>query len=161
MVSGMHSPALRTRISNPRVAWKVSKSRGGGFQKLREDQLGIRTLPPSPPARRRVFRRFPNASPVARHRWIAKCLTLCNTGSSFSRTTVRMTEKKRMGRPRLPKGQARTVFSLRFSALERKAIESAAKRSGETVTQWVRRTLLGASLAVELMPLLQEAGPLF
>jgi hypothetical protein len=57
-----------------------------------------------------------------------------------------MTEtKKKIGRPKLPKGEARSVFSLRFSQAERKKIETAAKKSGEPLTQWARNALLAAS----------------
>jgi hypothetical protein len=50
--------------------------------------------------------------------------------------------KKRMGRPKLPKNQARGVFSIRCSALERKQIEAAAKRTGKKPTEWARIALL-------------------
>jgi hypothetical protein len=58
-----------------------------------------------------------------------------------------MTEKKKskMGRPKLPKGEAKKVFSLRFSKPERERIKAAAKRAGEPVTKWARETLLAAS----------------
>lgn len=50
-----------------------------------------------------------------------------------------------MGRPPLPKGEARSVFCLRFSDSERAAVDAAAKKSGEPVTQWARNTLLAAA----------------
>jgi hypothetical protein len=65
----------------------------------------------------------------------------------FESTTFRMTlkKKKKMGRPPLPRGEARSVFSVRFSDGERAVVESAAKREGEPVTQWARKTLLAAA----------------
>jgi len=58
-----------------------------------------------------------------------------------------MTEtKKKIGRPKLPKNEARKVFSLRFSAIERKRIEDAADKAKQPVTQWARETLLAASV---------------
>ena len=56
-----------------------------------------------------------------------------------------MTKKKKMGRPKLPKNEARAVFSLRFSPIERKRIDEAAKRAGKRVTAWARESLLAAS----------------
>ena len=52
---------------------------------------------------------------------------------------------KRMGRPRLPKNQAKEVFSLRLADNERKAIEAAAKRAGQKATEWARNAMLGAT----------------
>ncbi len=54
-------------------------------------------------------------------------------------------KSKKMGRPPLPEGEARTVFSVRFSEKERKAVEKAAKKAEEPVTQWARKTLLAAA----------------
>jgi hypothetical protein len=54
-------------------------------------------------------------------------------------------KKKRMGRPPLPKNEAKKVFSLRLSAIEQNRIETAAKRAGEPVTQWARTALLRAA----------------
>jgi predicted HicB family RNase H-like nuclease len=56
-----------------------------------------------------------------------------------------MTKTKKIGRPKLPKGEAKSVFSLRLSEPDQKQIESAAKRKGKPVTQWARETLLAAS----------------
>jgi predicted HicB family RNase H-like nuclease len=56
-----------------------------------------------------------------------------------------MTEKKKIGRPKLPKGEAKKVFSLRFSKPEREQIKHAAKKAGEPVTKWAREALLRAA----------------
>lgn len=47
-----------------------------------------------------------------------------------------------MGRPKLPKGEAKgkTVL-VRFRAEDVKAIETAAKASNQTVSEWVRSTI--------------------
>ena len=65
----------------------------------------------------------------------------------FESTTFRMTIKKnkRMGRPPLPEGEARSVFSVRFSTSEKDAVKKAAQKAGEPVTQWARNTLLAAA----------------
>lgn len=54
-----------------------------------------------------------------------------------------MSQKKaKMGRPKLPKGEAKgkTVL-VRFRAEDVKAIETAAKASNQTVSEWVRSTI--------------------
>ena len=57
-----------------------------------------------------------------------------------------MTKKKnKMGRPKLPKGEAKKIFSMRLSKHERDAIKDAAKRDGEKVTKWARKALLKAA----------------
>ena len=50
-----------------------------------------------------------------------------------------------MGRPPLPEGEARSVFSVRFSTSEKDAVKKAAQKAGEPVTQWARNTLLAAA----------------
>ena len=51
--------------------------------------------------------------------------------------------KPRMGRPPLPKGEARDdVFTIRVNAVERHAIEAAAKRAGVLATVWARQVLV-------------------
>ena len=53
---------------------------------------------------------------------------------------------KKMGRPKLAKGEARGVFiSTRLSIPEAKEIADAVKKSGEPKTEWVRNTLLSAA----------------
>ena len=50
-----------------------------------------------------------------------------------------------MGRPPLPKGEARGVFCVRLSDSERAAVDAAAKKADEPVTQWARNALLAAA----------------
>ena len=46
---------------------------------------------------------------------------------------------KKMGRPRLPKGEAKgRIVPIRFNASDLKRIESAAKASHKTVSEWIR-----------------------
>ena len=59
-----------------------------------------------------------------------------------------MNQKKRKpGRPKLPKGEAksRTLPAVRFAASDIKAVETAAKAKNQTVSEWVRSTLLSAA----------------
>lgn len=59
-----------------------------------------------------------------------------------------MNQKKRKpGRPKLPKGEAksRTLPAVRFAVSDIKAVETAAKAKNQTVSQWVRSTLLSAA----------------
>lgn len=52
-------------------------------------------------------------------------------------------ENPKMGRPTLPKGEARdVVFTLRLTAAERDAIAAAAERDGKATTQWAREALV-------------------
>jgi hypothetical protein len=55
-------------------------------------------------------------------------------------------KRRRPGRPRLPKGEAknRTLPAVRFAASDMKAIETVAKAKSQTVSEWVRSTLLAA-----------------
>jgi hypothetical protein len=47
--------------------------------------------------------------------------------------------KPKIGRPKLPKGEAKgRIVPIRFSAQDLKRIESAAKSSHKTVSEWVR-----------------------
>ena len=46
---------------------------------------------------------------------------------------------KKMGRPKLPKGDAKgRIVPVRFNANDLKRIESAAKASQKTVSEWIR-----------------------
>ena len=55
---------------------------------------------------------------------------------------------KKMGRPRLPKGDAKgRIVPVRFNANDLKRIESAAKASEKTVSEWIR-SLVAAGLGV-------------
>ena len=52
-----------------------------------------------------------------------------------------MSQKKRKpGRPKLPKGEAKTktLPAVRFTASEIRAIDSAARVSGQSVSEWIR-----------------------
>jgi uncharacterized protein (DUF1778 family) len=54
--------------------------------------------------------------------------------------------KPRMGRPPLPRGEARAVvFTLRLTDEERDALDRAAKLAGKPVTQWARETLVACA----------------
>ena len=47
--------------------------------------------------------------------------------------------KPKIGRPKLPKGEAKgRIVPIRFNAQDLKRIESAAKASQKTVSEWVR-----------------------
>ena len=53
---------------------------------------------------------------------------------------------KKMGRPKLPKSEARSIMlSTRVNAEENKAIEKAIKESGADKTAWFRDALLKAA----------------
>ncbi len=50
---------------------------------------------------------------------------------------------RKAGRPPLPKGNAKAVMlRVRVTAVERTAIEKAAKASSRTASEWIRSTLL-------------------
>ena len=52
---------------------------------------------------------------------------------------------KKMGRPKLPKGEAKgRVVPIRFNSADLKRIESAAKASHKTVSEWIRGTVATA-----------------
>jgi hypothetical protein len=53
--------------------------------------------------------------------------------------------KPKIGRPRLPKGEAKgRIVPIRFNTHDLKQIESAAKASQKTVSEWVRGTITAA-----------------
>jgi hypothetical protein len=58
--------------------------------------------------------------------------------------------KKKMGRPKLPKGEAKgRIVPIRFNAQDIKRVELAAKADDKTVSEWIRQTVsvaLGAGL---------------
>jgi hypothetical protein len=56
-----------------------------------------------------------------------------------------MLKKKKMGRPKLPKGEARAVFPLRLSSAERALYEASASAKGMSLPNWIRTTLTDAS----------------
>jgi hypothetical protein len=50
-----------------------------------------------------------------------------------------------MGRPKLPKGEAKgRVVPIRFNSADLKRIEAAAKASQKTVSEWIRGTVNAA-----------------
>jgi predicted HicB family RNase H-like nuclease len=52
---------------------------------------------------------------------------------------------RKVGRPKLPKGEAKgKIVPVRFSAEERKAIEAAAKAEKLSLSEWIRSTLQAA-----------------
>ena len=54
-----------------------------------------------------------------------------------------MSQKKaKMGRPKLPRGEAMgRVIQVRLTAQDERAIEAAAKANDQTVSEWVRGTI--------------------
>jgi hypothetical protein len=53
--------------------------------------------------------------------------------------------KKKIGRPKLPKGEAKgRIVPVRFSAEEVKRITAAASAKGQKVSEWIRSTLNAA-----------------
>jgi len=54
-------------------------------------------------------------------------------------------KKRKPGRPKLPKGEAKgKIVPVRFTADERKAVESAAKANNQTLSDFVRSTIRAA-----------------
>jgi hypothetical protein len=52
---------------------------------------------------------------------------------------------KKIGRPKLPKGDAKgRIVPVRFNASDLKRIESAAKASQKTVSEWIRGVVASA-----------------
>jgi hypothetical protein len=52
------------------------------------------------------------------------------------------TKPKKVGRPKLPKGEAKVrVVPIRFAPEEIKAINAAAKASNQNVSEWIRSVL--------------------
>ena len=56
-----------------------------------------------------------------------------------------MSKAKKMGRPKLPKGEARGVYPLRLSANELKVYGDAAKVADQPLAEWIRSTLTKAA----------------
>jgi hypothetical protein len=51
-------------------------------------------------------------------------------------------KKPKMGRPKLPKGEAKgRIVPVRFKVEDLKAMEAAAKAAKQTVSEWVRSTI--------------------
>lgn len=56
-----------------------------------------------------------------------------------------MPKKAKVGRPKMPKGQAKgRIVPVRFDPEAIKAVETAAKAKGQTVSEWIRSTLEAA-----------------
>ena len=56
-----------------------------------------------------------------------------------------MPKTKKVGRPKLPKGEAKgRIVPVRFTGAAIKAIESRAKSDGKTVSEWIRRAINAA-----------------
>jgi len=52
---------------------------------------------------------------------------------------------KKMGRPKLPKGEAKgRIVPIRFNAGDIKRVEAAARSSRKTVSEWIRGTITTA-----------------
>jgi predicted HicB family RNase H-like nuclease len=52
---------------------------------------------------------------------------------------------KKIGRPKMPKGEAKgKIVPIRFAPEDLKAITAAAKASDQTISQWIRATLTAA-----------------
>jgi hypothetical protein len=52
---------------------------------------------------------------------------------------------KKVGRPKLPKGEAKgKLVAMRFNADDLKRVEAAAQANKKTVSEWMRSTLLAA-----------------
>ncbi|MBV9180352.1 MAG: hypothetical protein JO356_03505 [Acidobacteria bacterium] len=52
--------------------------------------------------------------------------------------------EKRVGRPKLPKGEAKgRIVPVRFTGEDLKAMAAAAKASKQTLSEWIRRTIHG------------------
>ena len=53
---------------------------------------------------------------------------------------------KKIGRPKLPKGQAKgRIVPVRFNADDLKRIAAKARANGQTVSEWIRSTLNAAA----------------
>jgi hypothetical protein len=56
------------------------------------------------------------------------------------------TKPKKIGRPKLPRGQAKgRIVPVRFSAEEVRRITAAAAADNQKVSEWIRRTLNAAT----------------
>jgi hypothetical protein len=53
-------------------------------------------------------------------------------------------QSRKVGRPRMPKGEAKgRIVPVRFTADDLKAMAAAAKANNQTVSQWIRSTIMG------------------
>ena len=52
---------------------------------------------------------------------------------------------RKPGRPRLPKGEAKgKIVPIRFTKAEAQRLAKAAQRNGQTLSEWIRHTVLTA-----------------
>jgi len=52
-------------------------------------------------------------------------------------------KKRKPGRPKLPKGEAKgKIVPVRFTKAEAEQLVEAAKRNDQTLSEWIRRTVL-------------------
>jgi hypothetical protein len=59
-----------------------------------------------------------------------------------------MREKKRkVGRPKLPKGEVKNVIAIRLSDAERRTFEQEASQRGMRLSEWVRQTMTKEHIA--------------
>jgi predicted HicB family RNase H-like nuclease len=62
--------------------------------------------------------------------------------SHRSSETLAQQKKAKVGRPKLPKGEAMgSVIQVRFTAEDTRGIASAAKASKQSISEWVRSTI--------------------
>jgi hypothetical protein len=53
--------------------------------------------------------------------------------------------KRKPGRPKLPKGEAKgKIVPIRFTKAEAEQLAAAAKKNNQTLSEWLRRTVLAA-----------------
>jgi uncharacterized protein (DUF1778 family) len=58
---------------------------------------------------------------------------------------MRQPKPRRPGRPKLPKGDAKSsIVPIRLNAEDRKKVESAARASNQSVSEWIRVALAAA-----------------
>jgi hypothetical protein len=58
---------------------------------------------------------------------------------------MRQSKPKKIGRPKLPKGEAKCpIVPIRFNPNDLKRIESTARASQKTVSEWIRGTVAAA-----------------
>ena len=53
--------------------------------------------------------------------------------------------KRKPGKPKLPKGEAKgKIVPIRFTKVEAEQLVQAANRNNQTLSEWIRRTVLAA-----------------
>jgi hypothetical protein len=62
---------------------------------------------------------------------------------SFEVANSQQNKPRKVGRPKLPKGEAKgRIVPIRFTKIEHARVRKAAKASGKRVSDWIRSTLL-------------------